>query len=60
MERYLSQNGFVMLKFFLNLSKKEQKKRFIDSTEPEKNWKFSSADLNERERWNDYMTPTKT
>jgi PPK2 family polyphosphate:nucleotide phosphotransferase len=55
-ERYLSRNGFVIRKFFLNVSKKEQKKRFLDRLEqPEKNWKFSSADLHERERWDDYM-----
>ncbi len=55
-ERYLSRNGFVIRKFFLNVSKKEQKKRFLDRLQqPEKNWKFSTADLEERERWNDYM-----
>ena len=55
-ERYLSRNGFVIRKFFLNVSKKEQKKRFLDRLQqPEKNWKFSSADLHERERWDDYM-----
>lgn len=55
-ERYLTRNGFVIRKFFLNVSKKEQKRRFLDRLEqPEKNWKFSSADLHERERWDDYM-----
>jgi PPK2 family polyphosphate:nucleotide phosphotransferase len=55
-ERYLSRNGFGIRKFFLNVSKKEQKKRFLDRLQqPEKNWKFSAADLQERERWNDYM-----
>ncbi len=55
-ERYLSRNGLVIRKFFLNVSKKEQKKRFLDRLQqPEKNWKFSTADLQERERWNDYM-----
>jgi PPK2 family polyphosphate:nucleotide phosphotransferase len=55
-ERYLSRNGLVIRKFFLNLSRKEQKKRFLDRLErPEKNWKFSSADLHEREHWDDYM-----
>ena len=55
-ERYLSRNGLVIRKFFLNVSKKEQKKRFLDRLEqPEKNWKFSAADLHERERWDDYM-----
>jgi len=55
-ERHLERNGTVILKFFLNLSKKEQKKRFMDRLErPEKNWKFSAADVAERERWDDYM-----
>jgi PPK2 family polyphosphate:nucleotide phosphotransferase len=55
-ERYLSHNGFVIRKFFLNVSKKDQKKRFLDRLQqPEKNWKFSAADLHERERWDDYM-----
>ena len=55
-ERYLSRNGFVIRKFFLNVSKKEQKNRFLDRLQqPEKNWKFSSADLHEREHWDDYM-----
>ena len=59
-EHYLSRNGLVVRKFFLNVSKKEQKKRFLDRLQqPEKNWKFSAADLHERERWDDYMTPTK-
>lgn len=56
-ERYVSRNGIVVRKFFLNLSKKEQKKRFLARLdEPEKNWKFSSADVKERECWDDYMT----
>jgi len=56
-ERYLSRNGFVIRKFFLNVSKKEQKKRFLDRLQqPEKNWKFSSADLHEREDWDEYMS----
>jgi PPK2 family polyphosphate:nucleotide phosphotransferase len=55
-ERYLERNGIVVRKFFLNLSRKEQKKRFLARLEkPEKNWKFSSADVRERERWHDYM-----
>jgi PPK2 family polyphosphate:nucleotide phosphotransferase len=55
-ERYLWRNGIVTRKFFLNVSKKEQKRRFIDRLDhPEKNWKFSSADLHERECWDDYM-----
>jgi PPK2 family polyphosphate:nucleotide phosphotransferase len=56
-ERYLSRQGFVIRKFFLNLSKKEQKKRFLDRLQqPHKNWKFSAADLHEREYWDDYMS----
>ena len=55
-ERYLSRNGVVVRKFFLNVSKKEQKQRFLDRLdEPEKNWKFSAADIHEREYWDDYM-----
>jgi PPK2 family polyphosphate:nucleotide phosphotransferase len=55
-ERYLARNGIVVRKFFLNLSKKEQAKRFLARLdEPEKNWKFSAADIHEREYWNDYM-----
>jgi PPK2 family polyphosphate:nucleotide phosphotransferase len=55
-ERYLARNGIVIRKFFLNLSKKEQKKRFLDRLEePEKNWKFSAPDVREREFWDDYM-----
>ncbi|HZQ67621.1 MAG TPA: polyphosphate kinase 2 family protein [Terriglobales bacterium] len=55
-EKYLSRNGIVVRKFFLNLSRKEQKKRFLARLDhPEKNWKFSPADLAERERWDDYM-----
>ena len=55
-ERYLSRNGIVILKFFLNLSKKEQKERFLKRLdEPEKNWKFQLRDVQERKHWNDYM-----
>jgi PPK2 family polyphosphate:nucleotide phosphotransferase len=55
-ERYLSRNGIVIRKFFLNLSKKEQEKRFLDRLrQPKKNWKFSAADARERERWDDYI-----
>ena len=55
-ERYLSRQGFVIRKFFLNLSKKEQKKRFLDRLQqPHKNWKFSIGDLHERKQWDDYM-----
>jgi PPK2 family polyphosphate:nucleotide phosphotransferase len=55
-ERYLSHNGVVVCKFFLHLSKGEQSKRFLARLEePEKNWKFSAADIHEREYWSDYM-----
>ena len=55
-EDYLARNGIIVRKFFLNLSKKEQKKRFLARLdEPEKNWKFSSADIRERACWDDYM-----
>ena len=55
-ERYLSRNGIVVLKFFLNVSKKEQKRRFLERLdEPEKNWKFSASDVLEREHWDEYM-----
>ncbi len=55
-ERYLSRNGLLIRKFFLHVSKKEQKKRFLDRLQqPEKNWKFSATDLQEREHWDDYM-----
>jgi len=55
-ERYLARNGVVVLKFFLNVSKAEQKKRFLERLDrPEKNWKFSAADARERQHWNEYM-----
>ena len=55
-ERYLARNGIVAVKFFLNVSKKEQKRRFLERLEnPEKNWKFSANDAKEREHWDDYM-----
>jgi PPK2 family polyphosphate:nucleotide phosphotransferase len=55
-ERYLARQGTVVLKFFLNVSKKEQKKRFLERLdEPEKNWKFAAADVRERQHWDDYM-----
>lgn len=55
-EKYLTRNGVTVRKFFLHVSKKEQKKRFIERIDnPEKNWKFSLADLNEREHWQNYM-----
>lgn len=54
-ERYLSRNGTVILKFFLNISKKEQRKRFLDRLEvPSKTWKFSMADVTERKFWSRY------
>jgi polyphosphate kinase 2 (PPK2 family) len=55
-ERYLGRNGVVVCKFFLHLSKKEQKRRFLERLEtPEKNWKFSSADMKERGFWDAYQ-----
>jgi PPK2 family polyphosphate:nucleotide phosphotransferase len=55
-ERYLSRNGTVVLKFFLNVSKEEQRERFLDRIEePAKNWKFSMADVSERALWNKYQ-----
>jgi PPK2 family polyphosphate:nucleotide phosphotransferase len=55
-ERYLSRNGVLILKFFLHVSKKEQKKRFLERIEnPDKNWKFSATDAAEREHWDEYM-----
>jgi PPK2 family polyphosphate:nucleotide phosphotransferase len=55
-ERYLIRNGVVIRKFFLHVSNKEQKKRFLERIEePEKNWKFSANDAKEREHWDDYM-----
>ncbi|MES2657531.1 MAG: polyphosphate kinase 2 family protein [Verrucomicrobiota bacterium] len=54
-EKHLSRNGTLVLKFFLHLSKDEQKRRFLERlTNPEKHWKFSEADLAEREHWKDY------
>lgn len=56
-EKHLSENGTIILKFFLNLSKDEQKERFIQRLDdPLKHWKFSGADLSEREKWDEYMT----
>ncbi len=55
-ERYLWRNGVIVRKFFLHISKKEQKRRFLARLdEPEKNWKFSAADVRERQFWDDYM-----
>jgi PPK2 family polyphosphate:nucleotide phosphotransferase len=56
LERYLVDNGIVVLKFFLNVSRKEQKRRFLARIEePDKNWKFSLGDVHERSHWKDYM-----
>jgi PPK2 family polyphosphate:nucleotide phosphotransferase len=55
-ERYLTRNGTVILKFFLNVSKEEQRQRFLDRLdEPAKNWKFSMNDIHERGRWQRYQ-----
>jgi len=55
-EKHLTENGTVIIKFFLNVSKEEQKQRFLQRIDdPEKNWKFSAADIYEREFWDDYM-----
>jgi len=55
-ETYLNRNGVLIRKFFLHISKEEQKKRFLSRLdEPEKNWKFSKADAREREHWENYM-----
>jgi PPK2 family polyphosphate:nucleotide phosphotransferase len=56
LERHLDRNGTRIIKFFLHLSKDEQRKRFLDRIDrPEKNWKFSLADIEERKYWKDYM-----
>jgi PPK2 family polyphosphate:nucleotide phosphotransferase len=55
-EQYLARNGILVRKFFLHVSKKEQKRRFLERiNDPAKNWKFSSNDANERDFWGDYM-----
>ena len=55
-ERHMTRSGTVIRKFFLNLSKKEQKRRFLERLEePEKNWKFSAADIRERKYWDNYQ-----
>ena len=55
-ERYLSRNGTLIRKFFLHVSKEEQRRRFLARLDdPAKNWKFEAADLAERDRWDDYM-----
>lgn len=56
-EKHLAENGTTIVKIFLNVSKEEQKKRFLDRiNEQDKNWKFSSGDLPERDLWDQYMT----
>jgi PPK2 family polyphosphate:nucleotide phosphotransferase len=55
-EKYLTNNGIVVLKFFLNVSKETQRKRFLERVDqPDKNWKFSAADILERQHWDSYM-----
>lgn len=55
-EKYLNRNGTIVIKFFLNVSKKEQKERFIERVDDaDKNWKFSASDAKERGYWDDYM-----
>ncbi len=55
-ERHLARNGTVILKFWLNVSREEQRQRFISRLdEPEKNWKFAAGDMSEREHWDDYL-----
>ena len=55
-EQYLHRNGTKILKFFLHVSKKEQKRRFLERAEnPEKNWKFSASDMAERQYWDEYQ-----
>lgn len=55
-EQHLARNGTVILKFWLNVSKEEQKQRFLARIDtPEKNWKFSSSDVEERQHWDEYM-----
>jgi PPK2 family polyphosphate:nucleotide phosphotransferase len=55
-ERYLTRQGIAVCKIFLNVSKREQKKRFIERIDdPEKNWKFALGDVEEREHWDDYQ-----
>ncbi|ALL08724.1 polyphosphate--nucleotide phosphotransferase [Pedobacter sp. PACM 27299] len=56
-EKHITDNGTVVIKFFLYVSKDEQKERFLERIDnPVKNWKFSSADITEREKWDDYMS----
>ena len=56
-EKYLTRNGIAIRKFFLNVSKKEQKRRFLERLDnPAKNWKFSAADVRERKHWDEYQS----
>ncbi len=56
-EKHLARNGTMLIKIFLNVSRKEQEKRFLERLDqPEKNWKFSAADVKERRFWKDYMS----
>ncbi|UOE51745.1 polyphosphate kinase 2 family protein [Mucilaginibacter sp. SMC90] len=56
-EKHISSSGTVVIKFFLNVSKQEQKKRFLKRIDnPEKNWKFQASDIAEREHWDEYMS----
>jgi len=56
-EKHLARNGTVIVKFWLNVSREEQKRRFLDRIdEPEKNWKFNAGDVDEREHWDTYMS----
>lgn len=60
-EKHLSDNGTIIIKFFLNVSREEQKERFLERIDdPQKYWKFSSADIEERKRWDDYMNSYET
>ena len=59
-EDYLARQGTILLKFFLHVSREEQKKRFMERLDkPRKHWKFSSADIRERGFWGDYMQPSR-
>ena len=59
-EDYLTRQGVVVLKFYLNLSREQQKKQFMERIDkPDKNWKFSAADLRERRYWDNYMHATR-
>ena len=61
MEKHLARSGTLILKFFLNVSREEQKKRFLERIdEPEKNWKFAAGDVKERAHWDDYMKAYQT